>query len=112
MYSLTILCGLFFLIWKLGVSSVDLKKSIFFLIFSKMNQIFVNVQKGYQMQKKKQCSIFKIATCEAFLKNTKILNFSKKKKKSKTMHHRKNMNKKVLESLFTSLYGSYQIYES
>ena len=58
------------------------------------------------MQKKNQCSIFKIATCEAFLKNTKILNFSKKKKKSKTMHHRKNMNKKVLESLFTSLYGT------
>ena len=36
-----------------------------------------------------QCAIFKIATCEEFLINTKILSFFKKK--SKTMHHTKKI---------------------
>ena len=40
-----------------------------------------------------QCSIFKIATCEDFLKNTKILNFKKKNKK--TMHRRIKKNPKI-----------------
>ena len=64
----------------------------------------MKVQKGCQMQKNKaQSSFIKIATCKAFLKEYKIWNFYQ----IKTMHHehRKNMNKKVLESLFTFLYG-------
>ena len=40
----------------------------------------VKVPISYQMQNL-QCSIFKIATCEAFFTNTKILSFSKKTRK-------------------------------
>ena len=40
-----------------------------------------------------QCSFFKIATCEAFLKNTKILSFSKIK--SKSMHHSKKQKQET-----------------
>ena len=58
------------------------------------------------MQKTKQCSIFKIATCETFLKNNKSLSSppQKKNKNSKTMHHTKNPTNKNLFSHFTSLY--------
>ena len=59
-------------------------------------------KKATKCQKKTQYSIFKIATCEAFLKEAKIFNL---KKRIKTMHHRKKKHEqKVLESLFTSLY--------
>ena len=43
------------------------------------------------MQKKTQCSIFKIATCETFLKKTKISGFCKQSQK--TMHTRKKSYK-------------------
>ena len=82
--------SLFFSIRKFCVLSVDFfpffrnfQKNIFFNFFLKRIRCSKYKQQGilkvlisYQMQIL-QCSFYKIATCESFLINTKILSFSK-----------------------------------
>ena len=98
----------FFSIRKFCSSSADSfqKIRIFFLLFfrklirySKYKlQVIVKVLISYQMQKQ-QCSIFKVTTCDDFLKNTKILSFSKKKKKKTQKQCIVEKNHKNLKSV-------------
>ena len=48
-----------------------------------------------------KCSIFKIATCEAFLINTKKLSFSKKKKKTRKLCIVQNKSHESKHSFYT-----------
>ena len=56
------------------------------------------------MQKKTECSTFKISTCETFLKVTKISSFFKKKTQKLCILEKNPMNEKVSELFITSLY--------